>query len=337
MNNLRYPHWKGKAIMGNRQRRTVRLAALVAGLALVTAACGDDTGGTATSSSDVADLSGASFTVGSKEFTEQLILGQITVQVLEDAGAEVTDETGITGTTNVRKALESEEIDMYWEYTGTGWAELLGNEAGDAATDPQELFDTVAKQDLAENDVKWVALAPVNNTYAIATSSSTSEDLGVTTLSDFAETASSSPEDATLCAASEFIDRADGLPGLEKTYGFDLPEDALTEVELGIVFTRVPQGDPCKFGEVFATDGRIPANEMMVLEDDKSFFVIYNLALTMNKSVYDENPELEDLFTPIAEKLTTEELQALNAQVDVDGLPEEQVAQKWLEDNGFIG
>ena len=317
--------------------KRLRLTALMTGLALATAACGDDGGGGGTTNTETADLSGASFTVGSKEFTEQLILGQLTVQVLEDAGADVTDETGITGTTNVRKALESEEIDMYWEYTGTGWAELLGHDAGDAATDTQELFDTVAKEDLAKNDVKWLALAPVNNTYAIATSTSTSEELGVTTLSDFAELASSSPKDATLCAASEFIDRADGLPGLEKSYGFNLSEESLTEVELGIIFTRVPEGNPCKFGEVFATDGRIPANDMVVLEDDKSFFVAYNLALTMNNSVYEEHPELEDLFTPIAEKLTTEELQTLNSQVDVDGLPEDQVAQKWLEDNGFIG
>lgn len=322
-------------MMRDNQRKTLRMAALVAGLALVAAACGDGGGG-GTSNTDAADLSGASFTVGSKEFTEQLILGQITVQLLENAGAEVTDETGITGTTNVRKALESEEIDMYWEYTGTGWAEILGHDAGEAPTDPQELFDTVAEEDMSKNDVKWLALAPVNNTYAIATSQGTSDDLGVTTLSDFAEVANSSPENATLCAASEFIDRADGLPGLEKAYGFELPEDALTEVELGIVFTRVPEGDPCKFGEVFATDGRIPANDMVVLEDDKSFFVIYNLALTMNNSVYEEHPELEDLFTPVAEKLTTEELQTLNSQVDVDGLPEDQVAQQWLEDNGFI-
>ncbi len=315
------------------QRKTVRLAALAAGLALAAAACGGDSGGSASSE----ELSGASFTVGSKEFTEQLILGQITILALEDAGAEVTDETGITGTTNVRKALESDEIDMYWEYTGTGWAELLGHDAGEAATDSQELFDAVSEEDLAKNDVAWLALAPGNNAYAIATSASTSEDLGVTTLSDYAELASSSPDDASICAASEFIDRADGLPGLEETYGFDLPEESLTEVELGIVFTRVPEGDPCKFGEVFATDGRIPANEMLVLEDDKGFFVLYNLALTMNKSVLDDNPALEDIFAPIAEKLTTEELQALNAQVDVDGLPEEQVAQTWLEDNGLIG
>jgi osmoprotectant transport system substrate-binding protein len=323
--------------MRDRQRKTVRLAAVVVGLALVTAACGDDGGGGGASGSDVADLSGASFTVGSKEFTEQLILGQIAIQVLEDAGADVTDETGITGTTNVRKALESDEIDIYWEYTGTGWAELLGHEASEAAKDPQELFNIVAKEDLKKNDIKWMALAPVNNTYAIATASSTSEELGVTTLTELAELASSSPEDATLCAASEFIDRGDGLPGLEKHYGFNFSEEALTEVELGVIFTRVPEGDPCKFGEVTATDGRIAANDMVVLEDDKSFFVIYNLALTMKNSTFEEYPELEDLFTPISEKLTTEELQALNSQVDVEGLPEEQVAQKWLEDNGFIG
>ncbi len=317
-------------------RRGHSLAASVAALALLTAACGDDSGGGGSAAAE-ADLSGASFTVGSKEFTEQLVMGQITIQVLEDAGADVTDETGITGTTNVRKAMESEEIDMYWEYTGTGWSELLGNEIGAAATEEQQLFQDVAKQDLSENDIKWLALAPVNNTYAIATSQGASEELGVTTLSDYAELASSNPDDASLCAASEFIDRSDGLPGLEKAYGFDLPEDSITEVELGIIFTRVPEGDPCKFGEVFATDGRIPANDMLVLEDDKNFFVIYNLALTMNNSVYKEYPELEELFTPIAEKLTTEELQTLNSQVDVDGLPPEQVAQQWLEENGFIG
>jgi osmoprotectant transport system substrate-binding protein len=311
----------------------LRLTALLAAVSMTTLACGGDDGG----GGGEGDLSGASFAVGSKEFTEQLVLGQITVQVLEDAGAQVDDQTGITGTTNVRQALESGEIDLYWEYTGTGWSEILGNEIGDAPTDEAELYDAVAEQDLEENDVQWTALAPVNNTYAIATSQAAGDEFGVTTLSDYAELANENPDDASLCAASEFIDRGDGLQGLEKAYGFELPESSLTEVDLGIIFTRVPQQDPCNFGEVFATDGRIPANDMVVLEDDESFFVIYNLALTVPKDVFDENPALEDIFTPIAEQLTTEELQQLNAQVDVDGLPVEQVAQKWLEDNDFIG
>jgi osmoprotectant transport system substrate-binding protein len=313
-------------------KRKLRLTALLATVSMTTLACGGDDGG----GSSGGDLSGQSFAVGSKEFTEQLVLGQLTVQVLEDAGATVDDQTGITGTTNVRKALESNEIDMYWEYTGTGWAEILGNEPGDAPSDEAELYDAVAEQD-AKNGIQWTALAPVNNTYAIATSQAAADEFGVTTLSDYAELAKSNPDDASLCAASEFIDRGDGLQGLQKTYGFELPESSLTEVDLGIIFTRVPEQDPCNFGEVFATDGRIPANDMVVLEDDKSFFVIYNLALTVDQKVFDDNPELEEIFAPIAEKLTTEELQQLNAQVDVDGLPVEQVAQKWLEDNGFIG
>jgi len=317
--------------------KTARLTALLAGLAMVALACGTDDGGGGGSAAAGVDLSGESFSVGSKEFTEQLVLGQITRLVLEDAGAQVEDQTGITGTTNVRKALTSGEIDMYWEYTGTGWAEILGNKVEDAPTEEQALFEAVAQQDMEQNSIKWLALAPVNNTYAIATSAAVQDEQSVSTLSDYAELANTTPEEASLCAASEFIDRADGLPGLQQAYGFELPEEAITEVELGIIFTRVPEGDPCNFGEVFATDGRIPANDMVVLEDDKNFFVIYNLALTVNNDVFEQNPELEDLFAPIAEKLDTETLQTLNSQVDVDGLPAEAVAQQWLEENGFIG
>ncbi|MGI8653518.1 MAG: glycine betaine ABC transporter substrate-binding protein [Geodermatophilaceae bacterium] len=324
-------------------KKRVRLTAVFAGLAIVALGCGsDDEGDTSSDPADPAaggtDLSGASFTVGSKEFTEQLIMGQITRLALEDAGAEVTDETGITGTVNVRKALTADEIDMYWEYTGTGFGEILGNEITEAPTDQQELYDTVAQMDLEKNNVQWAALAPVNNTYAIATSASASEEFGVTSLSDYAGLVTSDPEASSLCAASEFINRADGLPGVAKAYGFGSAEVPTTEVDLGIIFTQVPKGDPCNFGEVFATDGRIPANDMLVLEDDKAFFPPYNLALTVNKDVYDANAEaLDAVFNPIAEKLTTDTLATLNSQVDLDGLLPEEVAEMWLTDNGFMG
>jgi len=328
-----------------------RLSALVAGLALTVAACGGGSeppagaGGASqpppapgeSAPSEGGGLAGASFTVGSKEFTEQLILGQMALLALEDAGATVKDQTGITGTANVRKALEAGEIDMYWEYTGTGWTTHLKNEITEAPADEQELFDAVAEQDLEKNDVKWFALTPVNNTYAIATSQEASDQLGVKTLSDYAAKTTEDPSAGSLCAASEFLDRADGLPGLEEAYGFDLPEEAVTEVELGIIFTRVPKQDPCNFGEVFATDGRIPANNMVVIEDDKDFFVKYNIAMTAANDVFTENPGLEEVFTPISEKLTTEVMQQLNSQVDVDGLPAKDVAQKWLEDEGLLG
>jgi len=318
-------------------KKAARLTALAAGLTLVVTACGDDGGGGGGGGGSSDGLDGKEFTVGSKEFTEQKILGQIAILALEDAGASVEDQTGIEGTANVRTALESDEIDMYWEYTGTGWVDILGNTTGDAAKDPQELFDAVAEQDLAKNKVRWIAKSSANDTYAFATSQEKSDELGVTTLSQYAELVNSDPESASMCAAAEFLDREDGFPGVEETYGFDLPDAQITELDLEIIYTALPKSDPCIFGEVFESAGQIPANELVVLEDDKQFFPGYEVAMTVNDTVLADSPELEDVLTPIAEKLTTEDLQAMNAQVDVEGLPEEAVAQQWLEDNDLIG
>jgi len=312
-------------------KTTVRVTALVAGFALA-AGCGDDGGGEATSD----ELSGKEFTVGSKEFTEQKILGQIAILALEDAGATVNDETGIEGTANVRTALESDEIDMYWEYTGTGWIDILGNSTADAASDPQQLFDDVAAAD-KENGVEWIVKSEANDTYAFATSQETSDELGVTTISDYAALATDDPASASLCAAAEFLDREDGFPGVEEEYGFDLPDSDITELDLEIIYTALPKADPCNFGEVFESAGQIPANDLVVLEDDKQFFPGYEVAMTINEDVLADSPEVEDVLAPISDALTTEGLQQLNAQVDVEGLPIEAVAQTWLEDNDLIG
>jgi osmoprotectant transport system substrate-binding protein len=127
------------------------------------------------------DLSGASLTVGSKEFTEQLILGQITKLALEDAGAEVEDQLGLVGSTAVRDALVAGDIDLYWEYLGTGWVTYLENEQG--IPDPQEQFEAVRDAD-ARNNITWLEPAPFNNTYAIATTNETAEEQGITSISD---------------------------------------------------------------------------------------------------------------------------------------------------------
>ncbi|MDN5794418.1 MAG: glycine/betaine ABC transporter substrate-binding protein [Intrasporangium sp.] len=320
------------------KRRIALLAALLA-TTLSVSACGGgggEGGGDGAGATGNVELQDATLTVGSKEFTEQLILGQMAIQVLENAGAQVKDETGIVGTDTVRTALTSGQIDLYWDYTGTGWTSFLDHKATGAPSDPQELFQKVAQEDLAKNKIKWFALSPVNNSYAIATTADRAKQLGIATLSDYAELAKTKPQDASLCAATEFLTRSDGWPGVEKAYGFTLPKQYVSEVDLGIIFTQVPSGDRCKFGEVFSTDGRIAANDMLVLEDDKDFFVKYNLAMTTREEVFDKYPQLEKLFTPLAEKLTTETMQKLNAQVDAEGLPAKQVAQKWLEDNGFL-
>ncbi|MCW2631400.1 MAG: hypothetical protein JWR88_362 [Pseudonocardia sp.] len=307
--------------------------------ALVVAGCSGSSGGGGASGGSLAsiDLKGQTFKVGSKEFTEQLVLGQIAKQALEATGATVEDKTGIQGTANVRKALTANEIDMYWEYTGTGWTVHLKHTTADAPKDSKALYEAVRTEDLAKNKVAWLQPAPMNNTYAIATAKGRGAQLGVTNLSDFAKLVASRPDQATVCAASEFLTRDDGFPGLAKTYGFTLPKDRIAEVDLGVIYTRIPAGDPCKFGEVFQTDGRILANNLEIINDDKNFFVNYNVAMTVNQAVLDKNPKLADVFNPIAAKLTTEVMRELNERVDVKGELPEAVAKDFLQKNGFIG
>jgi osmoprotectant transport system substrate-binding protein len=312
--------------------KLTQLLGLFAVLTLIVAGCGGAGGGG--SSGDV-DLSGAEFTVGSKEFTEQLILGQITLQVLENAGATVNDQIGLAGTVAARKALESGEIDMYWEYTGTGWITHLGHTK--PIPDSQKQFEAVAKEDLKENDIKWLSPpSPANNTYTMAVRSEAYDKLGVKKLSDFKQLVEENPEEATVCVGTEFSTRDDGLPGMEEAYDFEFPKENIVKIDEGLIYQQVDKGEQCNFGEVFQTDGRIAGLDLKLVQDDKSFFPIYNPALTVNKEVIEKNPQIAKLFAPISEKLTTDELQKLNAKVDVEGQLEDQVAEEWLSQNGFI-
>ncbi|MBA3360794.1 MAG: glycine betaine ABC transporter substrate-binding protein [Acidimicrobiia bacterium] len=297
-----------------------------------TSAPASTTAGVDTTSGAGGDLSGASFVVGSKEFTEQLILGQITKQVLENAGATVEDQTGLVGSQVVREALVSGEIDMYWEYTGTGWITHLGNTTPVAGSEEQ--FVAVRDAD-ASSGIVWLDPAPFNNTYAIALASEKATELGLTTVSDLATYAGENPAEATLCGAAEFLGRDDGLPGLEAAYGMTFAN--VSELELGLVYTSIDQGDPCVFGEVFATDGRIAALDLTVLEDDESFFPSYLPSLNVRQEVFEAYPQLADLFAPVAEALDTATMQRLNAMVDVDGLEPSDVATQFLTEMGLGG
>ena len=280
-------------------------------------------------------LSGAAFTVGSKDFSEQLILAQITEQVLQNAGATVNDKSNIKGSVNTRTALTSGAIDMYWEYTGTGWITYLKETK--PLSDPKAQYEAVAQRELAENKVKWLDPAPLNNTYAFAVRNSALSDLGSPkNLSDIAKLASTSPDKATFCVESEFSTRDDGLPGMLKAYGITAPASNVRMLDTGVIYTETAKGDTCNFGEVFATDGRIAGMKLTALEDDKHFFPNYNPALTVRSEVFDKYPQLADLINPIAKVLDTQTMQTLNSQVDVDGKEPKDVATEWLNSKGFI-
>lgn len=324
--------------------RLLAAAFLVAALALAVGCGEDDEGEQAAGGGDggggglasQVDLSGSSFTVGSKEFTEQLILGQITLQALEAAGAETRDQTGLEGSVAARKALTSGEVDMYWEYTGTAWVNYLGHD--EPVPDEQRQYERVKQEDLRKNNIAWLQPAPFNNTYAFAVRRDAGPELDqVETLSDLAELAETSPELLTLCVGEEFATRPDGLPGVEREYGFKFPDDQVSLVGDAVVYNQVAQGERCNFGSVFATDGRIEGLDLRVLEDDKSFFPFFNPAPNVRQQVFEQNQALADLLNPIAEALTAEVMTGLNAQVDVEGETPEDVAEQFLAENGFIG
>ncbi|MGH3360221.1 MAG: glycine betaine ABC transporter substrate-binding protein, partial [Nocardioidaceae bacterium] len=166
-------------------------------------------------------LKGVEVNVGSKDFDEQLILGQLTIAMLSAAGADVGDETNSQGSTQARNKLINGGSDVYWDYNGTGWLVYLGHDT--PIFDPQKQYEAVAKEDLAKNDLVWGQPAPFNNTYAFATTSEFAEENGIETHSDMADYLADNP-DSSVCVESEFASRPDGFPGFQKAYGMDIPE-----------------------------------------------------------------------------------------------------------------
>jgi osmoprotectant transport system substrate-binding protein len=308
-------------------RSTLTMTATATAALFGLAACGGSSGG------GDGELSGASISVGGKDFTEQLVLCEMSVLALEDAGADVTNSCNLQGTVAAREALLAGEIDTYWEYTGTGWITHLGN--AEPIQDSDEQFTAVAEADLEQNQIEWLDYAPFNNTYALAANQATIEETGFETISDLAE-ANNAGEPVNICVESEFAVRNDGLPGLQEVYGTTFTPDQISELATGAIYSATG-GDECQFGEVFITDGRIVEQDLTVLEDDLAFFPIYNPSPNVRAELLEEYPAIADVFAPIAEALDNDTMTALNAQVDVDGETADAVAQEWLESEGLIG
>jgi osmoprotectant transport system substrate-binding protein len=277
-------------------------------------------------------LKGQTYTVGSKDFDEQLVLCQITIDVLQSAGATVNPKCNVGGTQATRDALRGGQIDMYWEYTGTAQVTFLN---GKPIQDAQQQYDTVKAADLSKNQIEWLAPSAFNNTYAFAVSEAKAQELGLKTDSDMAAYYNKGGT-GTTCVESEFLNRDDGLPGFLTTYGFKLPGGQPQVLDTGAVYQATADPNKCLFGEVFTTDGRIPALKLRVLTDDKVYEPLYNASLNVRKSVYDKNPAIAQLFAPVAAALTNSEMLTLNGKKSSDNIPEAQVAHDWLVSKGFI-
>ncbi|MFU8839670.1 MAG: glycine betaine ABC transporter substrate-binding protein [Nitriliruptoraceae bacterium] len=324
-------------------KRTLRLLGGLAASALLITACGnglegDDDGDAAGEVVDAgaASLEGATITVGSKDFDEQLVLGNISVALLEDAGVEVVNEVNLGGTDAARAALVNGDIDHYWEYTGTAWISFFGET--EPIADRVEQYEAVRVRDAEERGLYWLEPTPFNNTYGLALSQEADAELGVDSISELGALLETDPDAVTLCVESEFNVRDDGLPGMEAHYGFEIPSDNVTVLDTGVIYGATADRDPCNLGEVFITDGRIAALDLKVLEDDEAFFPLYNVSPVFVEDIYAEYGQaLRDLYAPVAAALDNDTMAALNARVSADGERPSDVAVDWLTENGFIG
>lgn len=323
---------------GVRRRLGVAVAALT--VSTTVSACGLGTAGGFVPSGEltgplagVASFDGVSVAVGSKEFSEQLLVGKLAVILFKSAGAEVQDFTNIPGSSSARQALLSGELQMMWEYTGTAWIAYLGN--SDPIPDEQKQWQAVKEAD-AKNGLVWLPPAPMNNTYGFAMTRADADALGITKLSEIQDIPIA---ERTFCVEAEFNNRSDGFRPMLQTYdiplGAGVPKGNVQLFGAGAIYAATAQGD-CTFGEVFTTDGRITALDLVVLEDDRDFFPAYNLSPVVRESFLEEYPQVADLFAPVAAELTSEMLLELNAKIDVEGQEPAQVAYDWLVTEGFI-
>jgi osmoprotectant transport system substrate-binding protein len=265
--------------------------------------------------------------VGSKDFTEQFILGELYALALEQAGFTVERKLNLGGSPVAHAALQNGSIDLYPEYTGTALLTILKKPAN---ADPQAVTQLVTTEYQRIYNLKWLAIAPMNNTQALAMTQAGATKYGIKTISDFARKANQ----LKMIGPPEFEVREDGLPGLKVKYGkFDLKE--YKAVDPGLRYRALTEGS-ADVAVAFGTDGEIAAMNLVLLEDDQQLFPPYQVAPVVRQEVLDVNPKLAAVLDAIAPKLTTAAMQKLNYEVSGKNREPAEVAKAFLVEIGII-
>jgi len=271
--------------------------------------------------------------VGGKNFTEQLLLPELAGILLEQAGFDVTLKTGV-GTAIARKSLENAQIDLYYEYTGTAYTVFYKQKDTDIMTVPSKVYDWVKKAD-SEKGLVWLDPVKFNNTYTLMMRKAEAEKLGIKTISDLGVYVNKNPDNLIFALDSEFWERPDGFKKVMKTYAFSISAKQVKKMSIGLTYKALKEG-LVNSAMGFATDGRIAAFGFVNLVDNKLFFPVYNPVPVVRKEILDKYPEIKNILKPIADNLTTEEMQQLNKAVDVNHKQVHDVAMDWLKTKNLI-
>jgi osmoprotectant transport system substrate-binding protein len=324
-----------------RHRWLMLLALLVAALAV--AGCGDDDdddggsgGGADTAEQPSSQIqtndknSSTKLTIGSKNFTEQKVLGEIYAQALAAAGYDVSTELNLGDEKTALKALEGNEISAYPEYTGTALLSFFGYTADKLPSDETEAFN-LAKDGFAKKDLTALPPTPFVSSNEVGVTKETADKLGLKKISDL----EGKSQDLTLYGTPECRQRLDCKLGLEKVYGLKFKKFVPVDIALRHEVLKKGQAD---VSIVFTTDPQNKREGFVLLEDDKGMFPPYNSTLVVRNDVIDKaGPDLEKTVDIVNKGLTDEVMQELNARVDLDKETPKDVAGQYLEESGLLG
>jgi osmoprotectant transport system substrate-binding protein len=324
--------------------RRITLALLALVLVLALGACGsdDDNGGgngsggatapAETSSSKQiqsnSENAGTTITIGSKNFTEQKVLGEIYAQALGAAGYKVRKELNLGDEKTALKALEDGQIDGYPEYTGTALLSFFDVPTDKLPKDPQAAYDQV-KADFEKDGIEALPPTPFTSSNEVGLTQAKAQELGVKKISDL----EGKSQDLTLYGSPECRQRMDCLLGLQKVYGLKFKKFTPVAIDLRHEVLEKGQAD---LSIVFTTDPQNKRDNLVLLEDDKGMFPPYNSTFLVKQAFADKaGPDLAKTIEMVNQGLTAEAMQELNARVDLDKETPAAAAKAYLQESGF--
>jgi osmoprotectant transport system substrate-binding protein len=312
-------------------RALLVLLALIAALAV---GCGDDdeesssgSGSAAESSSEQPGEGKPAVTIGTKDFTEEFVLGNLYAQALEAKGYQVNLKENIGSTEIIDKSLTSGEIDGYPEYTGVSLSVVAKN---DKLTESPEETQQLVKEFYEGRGQVVSEATPFQDTDAIATTKEFASENGLTTVEDLKKL-----DSFTVGARPEFKSRFNGLKGMEQVYG--IKNAKFKQLALGLQYPSLDKGD-VDSANVFSTDAQLASGKYTVLEDPKGVFGFQNVYFVINKDKFDAlgGQEFMDVINSVNALLTEEAMTSMNAAVDLDKKKPADVAQAFLEANSLL-
>ncbi len=259
--------------------------------------------------------------VGSKSFTEQLIVGNMVAQLLESKGYPVNRKLGLASTAIVHAALLKGDVDVYVEYTGTGLVTILKQPV---IGDPQAAYDAVKKMYAEQFHLIWAKPWGFNNTYALMMRQADADRLKIKRISDLRSPA----KDLVLGSTIEFASRPDGIPGLTKQYGLAFKDTRA--MDPGLVYQAIASRQ-VDIISGFSTDGRVPQLKLAVLQDDQKFFPPYYAAPVLRADLVQKSPIILEVLNRLAGKIDDSTMAKLNFDVDGNRRSPEEVAAEYLK------